>query len=302
MANLQVLLPPRAVWAERAWGQQLQSLLDSGKPLRDATDNYAEIARLMGYAGPPAPAGVRRALSFDDSENAFWLLAEPAHCRADLTDAFVIGLSHRLDLSYEDAVGLSQELSEDLPAGASFQLSQDGTWYVRLPSPVQMTCLPPDRVVGQSLGRAMPQGADAASWKRTINAAQIVLHQSEINQRRVANDRVAVNALLFWGTGAWPVRPVLTKLRVASADCRVIWLGQFSGQAVADLRRNDEQGLTERLDVLDLTLVEESGVEQLLAAPEQLYGRTGSAEIDWHIEDDQVLRTQRSKWWQFWRR
>lgn len=294
------MLPPRAAWAGQPWEGPLQSLVGTGQRVRSAESTYAEVARLMGYPSAPAPAGVSRALSFDDSEDSSWLLAEPAHCRADLTDAFVIGLSNRLDLSVEDAVGLSRELAEDLPEGAAFEVAGDGTWFVRLESAAELVCEQPESTVGKSLGAALPTGPDAAVWKKASTSMQITLHQSDINQRRLGNNRVAVNALLFWGSGAWPVAPLTSELRVASADRSLGRLCAYSGASLVDLRPPDT-ALPDALDVLDLTLADAAQIKSLLDDVESLYRLSGAAEIDWVIDGEDVLRTRRSRWWEFWR-
>lgn len=300
MGRLTVILPPRAAWMAHPWGQSLQSLLSSAQSIRKPASAYAEVARLMGYAAPPAPAGIRRALSSDDAATAHWLLAEPAYCRADLTDAFVIGLSNRLDLSLEDARGLSQELAEDLPEGASFEVADDGTWFVRLEAAPELECELPETIVGKSLGAAMPTGPDAAAWKKAITSMQITLHQSEINQRRLADNLVAVNALLIWGSGTWPVSPLTSDLQVASTDRSLGWLCEHAGASFVDLRHPDIE-VPQAVDVLDLRLADAARIQSVLDNVEGLYRLADEGELDWLIDGEDVLRTRRSRWWQFWR-
>jgi hypothetical protein len=50
----------------------------------------------------------------------------------------------------------------------------------------------------------MPTGEAAAGWRRLLNEAQMLLHMSDVNQRREEIGESAVNSLWLWGEGVLP--------------------------------------------------------------------------------------------------
>lgn len=145
--------------------------------------------RRLGEAGlPPPPAG------------SAWLCADPVYLHFArehllLSDAAELGLSH------DEAGALVAALNDTFPDLGHFEAAAPDRWYLRLAAPADATFHPLSDVSSRPVAYFLPEGPQASLWARTMNEAQIVLHNHPVNQAREATGQGVANSLWLWGAG-----------------------------------------------------------------------------------------------------
>jgi len=168
--------------------QQLAALFDFGHS--DASLPYAAL-RLLGEGGIPG--------------DAFWLNADPVCMQADVDHAILFD-AQSLMLEDDEAEQLIAELNAHFSQdGIALQRGTAATWYLSTSEQQQISTSALHDVIGRNINQFMPVGVDAQHWKRFMNEAQMLLHASEVNQRREARGHLPVNSLWLWGEGRLPV-------------------------------------------------------------------------------------------------
>lgn len=161
----------------------------TGSSLLEALDRWRAgpcLAAAAG-AGPGAAWG--------------WALAHPVH--------FAAGMDHVRLAPLADAVptaGEAEELAATMRAhfaGDAFDLLEfvDGAWLLRWTDTVDCATHDPAAVVGRDVHDFMPSGADGAHVRSVMNEVQMLLHDHPVNERRVRQRQLPVNALWLWGFG-----------------------------------------------------------------------------------------------------
>ena len=152
-----------------------------------------------------------------------------------------------------DAVVLDTDAADDLDAAQAAALiavlnahfAQDGLtieavtptqWVLALPDAVQVGTTAPRRAHRRSIEALLPQGDDARRLKRIGNEAQMLLHETPVNQARLGDGRAPINGLWLWGGGRRVAVPRQTRaLRVFSDTAHVAGLAAASGHQAAHL-------------------------------------------------------------------
>ena len=78
-----------------------------------------------------------------------------------------------------------------------------GHWYLFPREPWSLQTMPLQAVLGASVEARLPQGAQAALWRRLLNDVQMRWHASGVNRDRESRGRQIVNGLWLHGGGAW---------------------------------------------------------------------------------------------------
>jgi Uncharacterized protein conserved in bacteria len=87
-------------------------------------------------------------------------------------------------------------------------------------------------VTGRPVKHFLPEGDDARLWQRTMNEAQIVLHNHARSRAREEAGRRAVNSVWLWGAGALDTPPQAPARHVQATDPISIGLARAAGVAV----------------------------------------------------------------------
>ena len=148
----------------------------------------AALRRLGEAALPAPPPGTN------------WLCADPAHlhfAREHLLLSDAAGLA----LTADEAGALVASLDETFADLGRFEAGAPERWYLRLATPTDTRFSPLSDVINRPVAHFLPEGKDAALWARTMNEAQIVLHNHPVNQARAAAGRPTANSLWLWGAG-----------------------------------------------------------------------------------------------------
>jgi len=132
-----------------------------------------------------------------------WIHADPVNLQADM-DRAILSDSQTLHIRQEEAEKLVNELNVHFTADdISVVMADENNWFIRLEDcDLETTAL--SRAVARNINYLMPTGAAASSWRRLLNEAQMLLHISEVNQRREERGVATVNSLWLWGEGVLP--------------------------------------------------------------------------------------------------
>lgn len=170
--------PPCApdLWLARQFG------LEADIPL-------AALRRLGETGLPPA------------APDSAWLCADPV-CLRFAREHLLLSDAAELHLTEEEAQALVAELNANFPDLGQFEVGAPDRWYLRLARPADATFYPLSDVASRPVGHFLPEGPEAALWGRTMNEAQVVLHNHPVNQAREARGEGVANSLWLWGAGA----------------------------------------------------------------------------------------------------
>lgn len=224
MSRLTLLLPERRRLAGQALSKPVARALARADRLEWSPDATAvsSSAQLRRYfAGIPDDwpiAALTRQLDAGDAGAALWVRVDPVHVRAELTGVRLMAHG-TLGVSNAEAASLTEAL-QPLFAEQGWQVSapHPQRWYLKLPPDLVLPALTaPESVLGDDLFAHMPQGDVGRRWRALINETQIVLHQHEVNQQRLAAGQLPVNSVWFWGGGVLP-EPLIGAVDAVESD------------------------------------------------------------------------------------
>jgi len=243
-------------------------------------------------------AALTRQLDVGDAAGAVWLRADPANVVPDMHGARLMGHGDTLRPDLADAMHLLPAL-QPLFAGHGFVLDAPvpSRWYLRLPPGTTLPAFAePDEVLGDDLFAHLPEGDAGRRWRALLTEAQVVLHQHEWNQQRVAEGKRAINSLWFWGGGALPDRVTTAHAQVRSRDALLQALAKAAG-----LQADGEQTVDALVDLRQLRSLEQLGneaIRPLLAAIAR--GELKRLVLD--FEDGARVEIDKTQRWRFWKK
>lgn len=163
-----------------------------------------------GSSTPLPVAAVTQAFDCNDPSAAsigWWLRADPVVLRAAGDRLLMLG-NHALTLSRAEATALGAELHQLFAVhGMIFFAPHPTRWYLKLESDPNLTLTALEDVVAHDILQHLPQSSEtqtAARWRRLLNEVQMQLHNSPVNQARLARGELPVNSVWFWGGGTAP--------------------------------------------------------------------------------------------------
>lgn len=276
-------------------------MLSPGEPGLDAQ-------RLRHCVPVPArwvPAALTRQMDVGDAAGAAWLRLDPAHVRADMNGARLLGVGARLGLSREDADALLPALKPIFgDSGLALDAPAPDRWYLRI---AREATLPrfsdPDAALGEDLFDHLPEGDDARRWRTLLSEAQIVLHNHPWNATRAERGLVSINALWAWGGGALPAQCTCAATRLHSDDEALRAFAACAGRIATPLPAafapdGDGPSLYDLRRVRDLAALQRDWLAPAFAALDA--GTLATLDLD--AADGTRLRLARSQRWRFWRR
>lgn len=172
--------------------------------------------RAFGGSGPVVSAPFAwQALGNEPVGGHLWQ-AEPVH--------FALARDHMLvtplaDVAGDEATALRAEAEPLLAAAGARLLIDGGHWFIVFDRAWSLQATPLDAALGESAQERLPQGADAARWRKLLTEVQIAWHHSPVNQRRTERGAAAINGLWLHGGGA---APALAAARFAQVNSDAI--------------------------------------------------------------------------------
>lgn len=214
MPRLSLLLPPAARFAGTALPAGLGRALGRADRALHAAGRQAQLSRHF----TPLPdrwsdAALTRAMDAGeaDARGSAWLRADPAHIRADINGARLLGIGGTLGIEQADVDAFLPALRPLFgDAGFSLDAPHPTRWYLRLPGDAKLPAFAsPDDALGDDVfEHVMPHpgrdGPEARRWRVLASEAQVTLHNHPRNAERIAMGRPAINSLWFWGAGVLP--------------------------------------------------------------------------------------------------
>lgn len=230
------LLPPAgASPAMRALRlPRLESWLARADASREAGAGNAWLLRQWGF-GESAPVAALTLAAEGGPREGEWLRADPVHQRVDrhalvLHDAAVLGLTRA------EADEALAELNDFFAVdGLEFVAPSPERWYVRVPPGELPRTVPLEAAVGRNPFGMLPEGGTRLKWPSIFSEAQMLLAKLPLNAAREAAGRPALNAVWFWGGGAYPARLPRPFACVAAGDALARSLALASGCASQSL-------------------------------------------------------------------
>ena len=216
-------LPALEKWLARA---DLQSVPGHGAA--------AWLASEYGLASPPPVAAISLAGEGETADGA-WMRADPVHLRIDhdylrLHDASILEV--RRDEADALAGALQDHFRQD---GLELCVVSPDRWYLRAPAGELPNTTPLEEALGRDVFGLLP-GNTAINWRSAITEAQMVMGAHEVNARREAEGKLAINSVWFWGEGVLPVEVRMRYAQVyANDDVFARGLGLLSGAEVRTL-------------------------------------------------------------------
>jgi hypothetical protein len=182
------------------------------------------LAELFGL-GSDSPLAALRRLGEKDLPSpppgTSWLCADPVHL-SFAREHLILSDASGLALSADEAEALVASLDETFADLGHFEAGAPERWYLRLAAPTETRFSPLSDVTNRPVAHFLPEGPEAALWARTMNEAQIVLHNHPVNQAREAAGRPMANSLWLWGAGgdAPPLSPPARRILAAGPVAR----------------------------------------------------------------------------------
>lgn len=196
---------PRLPALERALARADVSASGTSDPIEALLARFGLGAPADGDL-PSAPLA-RLGDAPDADPEGFWLHADPVHLRAD-RDQLLLFDSRHLAVTQAEAdalVGLFNAHFAD--AGLRMEAPVPSRWYLHADTPPAILTRPLHLAVGRNIVQFVPAGRDARRWAQVLNEAQMLFHGAEVNQRREAEGRPAINGVWTWGGGRLPALP-----------------------------------------------------------------------------------------------
>ena len=134
------------------------------------------------------------------------LRADPCYLHADRDKLLLF--AENLDLTEQESNALIAELQplfDDMPAKLIQQTADN--WLLQLDKQANVSFSALEEVNGQAVDAFLPVGQERKQWLRLWNEIQMQLYNSEVNQQRIADNKLPVNSVWFWGAGSFKAKP-----------------------------------------------------------------------------------------------
>ena len=117
------------------------------------------------------------------------------------------------------------------PPGAQIQ-SCPARWHVKLAAGEAPATTPLEDALGRNVFGLLPQ---EGKWRSAMTEAQMILNGHEVNARREAEGKPAINSVWFWGAGALPAAMARPYAVVHANDALARGLAKHSGATLQPL-------------------------------------------------------------------
>ncbi len=212
-----------------ARGKQTENTLHAG------TDSLLfELFGLEIEQGKDIPAAaVTRLLDLGVVDKGWWLRADPVHLAPGRTGLLMVA-NRELELTSAESEALAREITDAvLEEGWILKAPNPHRWYLKPAHTPEITTTPLDVLMGRDIDAYLPAGKDAKNWHTRLNEIQILLHTSQINVEREADDKLPVNSVWFWGGGTLP--------QLNSTSWTSLWSDDVLSLALARLSDTNSQ-------------------------------------------------------------
>lgn len=311
MATATLLLPARERFAGQALPEGVARAL--GRSNLGGGALPGERAQLLRHfellpRGWPV-AALTRQLDAGDAELGAWLRADPAYVRPDINGVRLLATGDVLQLTQEDVDALLPALRPLFgDAGFPIDAPSPSRWYLRLPREAKLPQFAePAEALGTDLFDHLPgvddQRPEGRRWRALLSDAQVVLHNHPWNAQRLAEGKLPVNSLWFWGAGLLPDHVTARHRRLHSDDTLLRALANASGTPATPLASPfmpppEGSALYDLRALRNFAWLVGDWLEPAILALQA--GGIDSLRLD--FEDGAGYLLERGQRWRFWRR
>lgn len=215
----------------------LATLLGRGRWQVRAFEPYdRQLARLFGLDGETLALAALRRLGEADAAapepGSHWLCADPVNL-SFAREHLLLNAFQPEDIAADEAATLIAALNDTFADLGRFEACAGNRWYLQLAAPTRCTSYPVHDVVGRPVKLFLPEGEDARLWQRTMNEAQILLHNHALNTSRSAAGRAPINSLWLWGAGTLQHSARAPMAAVQASDALGVGLARAAGLSPA---------------------------------------------------------------------
>jgi hypothetical protein len=171
--------------------------------------------------------------------DACWLCADPVHLRLH-QERLILADGGEPRASTARGAGHRRRTQSAVSDAGTFHVASPDRWYLQLAGNTELgrfDVLPLSTVAGRSVGRQLPETAEARWLRRLLNEAQMVLHQHPANREREDAGRSTINSLWLWGAGVLPTAGAQDFTGVWSDHPLARGWGALSGTGAGAARR-----------------------------------------------------------------
>ena len=156
--------------------------------------------------------------------HGWWLRADPVYLRPD-QGKLLLFPGRSLHITEAEFKQWKTDLQATFAEwGFEWIALAPDRWYLGLPENPRIKTTGLSSVMGQDIAGALPQGLGAKTWRVRFNEMQMVLHASQINQRREKQNQPTLNSLWFWAAGVLPD---------VATDWQYLWTNEPLGRGLA---------------------------------------------------------------------
>ncbi|MDB2705442.1 hypothetical protein N9Y67_02750 [Pseudomonadota bacterium] len=238
------------------------------------------------------------------------IFADPCHLLPD-RDRLILFADH-LDITVDERTALMAEVEPLLAEfNAEFVQQTDSEhWLLKIKQQPDLTLTALEDVSSKGLDESLPQGPDRQDWLRLWNEIQMQLFNAKVNQQRIAQGKLAINSVWFWGMGEfvsqanrWDViigKHSLLKQLAQRSDSEVTETINYSKAATTKAK---QLWLLDDVDLESDWLTEIERIDELVLKPLwQASKKAKLSQLTIHIPDYGYFKLTPLDCWKFWKR
>ncbi|VAW93500.1 hypothetical protein MNBD_GAMMA22-747 [hydrothermal vent metagenome] len=139
-----------------------------------------------------------------ETNSDFYMFAEPVVMQVD-RDSVVLVNSLQTDLCDAESTQLIDEINQHfIDEPWTLNLSKNGAWYLNSEINYSLSTTNISTVLLKNTQPYLPRGDDDKYWRKIINEIEMLMFASEVNVKRLENNKLAVSSLWLWGAGKIP--------------------------------------------------------------------------------------------------
>ena len=170
---------------------------------------YFEFVGVLG--GFPSVAALFSQYDLNESPTSNFINVAPVYLKADPSRLLMFDPA-MIELTEEDSLELFNEVSEFfIGEGMRFTYGSPERWYLQYDDMTPFYNADPFELRGKPLEPSVTDRRTLGVLGKVMTEAQMILHESSVNQRRLSIGKMPVNSLWFWGGGSIPVRNATTE-------------------------------------------------------------------------------------------
>lgn len=208
MSRATLLLPAAARFGKQGLNEIAARAFGRADHIKhDKEGRRAQLLRHFNLVPNHWPiAALTRQADAGDAALSAWLRVDPAYVQPDINGARLLACGDMLALTEADSAALLPALKPLFgDVGFPIDAPTPSHWYLRIPRESKLPAFAePCDALGDDLFEHLAEGTDGRRWRALLSEAQVVLHNHPWNAQRIAQGKMPVNSLWFWGGGVLP--------------------------------------------------------------------------------------------------